>query len=161
MISLKTRGAGFVTCPRSEQWGTDLAHLAGKENGWVHRSRSHFDGARTFLCAAALRNGKPGLPFLPCCGQECPRSGFKRRMAGFMDGDLAPPVRAGGILAVFPSPRPLKRGRHTPARAVSSPLKGLRGRLDRRLVALYWLGRRQLVAQRAYQHPLGIRCACR
>src|ERR1035438_7021926 len=70
MISLKTRGAGFVTCPRSEQWGTDLAPLAGKENGWVHRSRSHFDGARTFLSNAAricfqTSPAKPGHIIVP------------------------------------------------------------------------------------------------
>src|ERR1039458_10124370 len=38
---------------------------------------------------------------------------------------------------------------------------GSRAALDRQLVALYWLGSGQLVAQQAHQHPLGIRCACR
>src|ERR1039458_432363 len=65
MISLKTRGAGFVTCPRPEQWGTDLAPLAGKENGWVHRSRSHFDdrvGGRGLRPAPRPQHRTCGFP---------------------------------------------------------------------------------------------------
>jgi hypothetical protein len=80
--------------------------------------------------------------------------------AGFMDMDLAPQVRGGGILAVLPTPRPVRRGWGTPPRAVSSPLKGLRGRLDGQLAALSWLGSGQLVAQQCCRHPVGIRCAC-
>ncbi len=59
------------------------------------------------------------------------------RMDGFMDGDLAPPVRPGVILAVLPALRPLKRGRRAPRRAVSPPLNALRRRLRPHLLSRF------------------------
>src|ERR1039458_4393383 len=76
-----------------------------------------------------------------------------------MDRDLAPPVRPGVILAVFPSARPLKRGGRPLSRAVSSPPKALRGLRHCYRLSLYWLGRGYPLAELSVLHPLCTRCA--
>src|ERR1035437_888930 len=75
--------------------------------------------------------------------------------------DLAPPARSGIISAVLAFPRPLKRERRPPSRAVSSPPKALRERLQPYLLAPYWPETGHPLWLQPHPHPLCIRCAYR